>query len=62
MSARLSPAKVHSRLNHPVIDADDHWLEYVSVFSPSFFAGTVVEKEAAAVLAAQAPAPEAKAA
>jgi predicted TIM-barrel fold metal-dependent hydrolase len=28
-----SPAQIRSRLNHPVIDADGHWLEYAPVFS-----------------------------
>lgn len=28
-----SPAAIRSRLNHPVIDADGHWLEYGPVFS-----------------------------
>jgi predicted TIM-barrel fold metal-dependent hydrolase len=33
MGTHLSPSQVHSRLNHPVVDADGHWLEYVPVFS-----------------------------
>ena len=33
MSTHLSPAQIHSRLKHPVIDADGHWLEFVPVFS-----------------------------
>jgi predicted TIM-barrel fold metal-dependent hydrolase len=33
MSTHLSPAQVHSRLKHPVVDADGHWLEFVPVFS-----------------------------
>ena len=33
MSAHLSPAKIHSRLKHPVVDGDGHWLEYTPVFS-----------------------------
>ena len=28
-----TPAQIRSRLNHPVIDADGHWLEYGPVFS-----------------------------
>ncbi len=28
-----SPTQIRSRLNHPVIDADGHWLEYGPVFS-----------------------------
>src|SRR6266536_570870 len=27
-----SPTQIRSRLSHPVIDADGHWLEYGSVF------------------------------
>ncbi len=33
MSAHLSPSQVHSRLKHPVVDGDGHWLEYTPVFS-----------------------------
>ncbi|MBI3918214.1 MAG: amidohydrolase family protein [Betaproteobacteria bacterium] len=33
MSTHLSPANIHSRLKHPVVDGDGHWLEYVPVFS-----------------------------
>ena len=33
MSTHLSPAKIHSGLKHPVVDADGHWLEYTPVFS-----------------------------
>src|SRR4029453_15612458 len=33
MSAHLSPAKIHSRLKHPVVDGDGHWLEFTPVFS-----------------------------
>ena len=33
MSTHLSPAQIHSRLKHPVVDADGHWLEFVPVFS-----------------------------
>ncbi len=33
MSAHLSPAQIHSRLKHPVIDGDGHWLEYTPVFA-----------------------------
>ena len=27
------PEQVHSRLNHPVIDGDGHWIEYGPVFA-----------------------------
>ncbi len=33
MSAHLSPADIHSRLKHPVVDGDGHWLEFGPVFS-----------------------------
>lgn len=33
MSAHLSPAKIHSQLKHPVVDADGHWVEFAPVFS-----------------------------
>jgi predicted TIM-barrel fold metal-dependent hydrolase len=33
MSAHLSPAQVHARLKHPVVDGDGHWLEFAPVFS-----------------------------
>jgi hypothetical protein len=33
MSAHLKPAEVHSRLKHPVVDGDGHWLEYTPVFA-----------------------------
>ncbi|HZB90381.1 MAG TPA: amidohydrolase family protein [Stellaceae bacterium] len=33
MSAHLRPAEVRARLNHPIIDADGHWVEYVPVFA-----------------------------
>ena len=28
-----TPAQIRTKLNHPVIDADGHWLEYGPVFS-----------------------------
>ena len=33
MSAKQSPAKIHSSLKHPVVDGDGHWLEFVPVFA-----------------------------
>ena len=33
MSAHHTPAQVRSRLNHPVIDGDGHWVEFDPVFS-----------------------------
>jgi predicted TIM-barrel fold metal-dependent hydrolase len=33
MGKHASPAQIHSRLKHPVIDGDGHWLEYAPVFS-----------------------------
>lgn len=51
--------KLHDRLKHPIIDADGHWAEYLPLMreelwgevSPDSFKGTVVEKQAADVLA-----------
>jgi predicted TIM-barrel fold metal-dependent hydrolase len=31
-NGRLSPAQVHARIKHPVIDADGHWIEWAPVF------------------------------
>jgi predicted TIM-barrel fold metal-dependent hydrolase len=33
MSAHASPEQVRSRLNHPIIDGDGHWIEYTPVFA-----------------------------
>jgi hypothetical protein len=33
MSAHASPAEVRSRLSHPIIDGDGHWIEYSPVFA-----------------------------
>ena len=33
MSAHASPAEIRSRLNHPIIDGDGHWIEYGPVFA-----------------------------
>ena len=33
MSKHLSPAQIRSRLKHPVVDGDGHWLEYTPVFA-----------------------------
>jgi predicted TIM-barrel fold metal-dependent hydrolase len=33
MSAHASPAQIHAKLKHPIVDADGHWLEYAPVFS-----------------------------
>jgi predicted TIM-barrel fold metal-dependent hydrolase len=30
---RLNPSQIHSRLGHPVIDGDGHWVEYDPVFA-----------------------------
>ena len=32
MSAHLSAAQIKARLDHPIIDADGHWIEYGPVF------------------------------
>ena len=33
MSAHASPEQLRSRLNHPIIDGDGHWIEYTPVFA-----------------------------
>jgi predicted TIM-barrel fold metal-dependent hydrolase len=33
MSAHATPAQVHAKLKHPVIDGDGHWVEYDPVFA-----------------------------
>ncbi|HZT86587.1 MAG TPA: hypothetical protein VFA12_01375 [Stellaceae bacterium] len=32
-NGHLSPAQIHARLKHPVVDGDGHWLEFAPVFS-----------------------------
>src|SRR5580704_18054805 len=33
MSSHHSPAEIHKKLKHPVIDGDGHWVEYTPVFA-----------------------------
>jgi predicted TIM-barrel fold metal-dependent hydrolase len=33
VSAHLTPAQIKSRLDHPIVDADGHWIEYGPVFN-----------------------------
>src|ERR1700740_3730196 len=33
MSVHATPAEVHAKLKHPVIDGDGHWVEYDPVFA-----------------------------
>src|SRR5439155_21889608 len=33
MSAHLSPEQVRSKIDHPFVDGDGHWVEYDPVFS-----------------------------
>jgi hypothetical protein len=33
VSAHLTAAQIKSRIDHPIIDADGHWVEYGPVFS-----------------------------
>ena len=33
MSAHLSAPQIKARLDHPIIDADGHWIEYGPVFT-----------------------------
>jgi hypothetical protein len=57
---------IHDSLEHPILDADGHWAELPPLFSsdighvdvpdmgevnPDFFKGTVVDEQAAEVLA-----------
>src|SRR5579875_408109 len=58
MSAHASPAEIRSRLNHPIIDADGHWIEYTPVFAERMrrVAG---DKSADGFLAAQRRIPDA---
>ncbi len=58
MSAHLSPAKIHSRLKHPVIDGDGHWLEYSPVFSEKM-RKAVGDKAADGFIAAMKTTPDA---
>ena len=60
--AQTEARKLHARLNHPIIDADGHWVEFAPLMREEFrriggdtahldfFKGTVVEKQAAEVL------------
>jgi hypothetical protein len=32
-NGHLSPAQVHARLKHPIVDGDGHWVEFAPVFS-----------------------------
>jgi predicted TIM-barrel fold metal-dependent hydrolase len=58
MSAHLSPAKIHSRLKHPVVDGDGHWLEYTPVFSEKM-RKAVGDKAADGFIAAMKSTPDA---
>jgi hypothetical protein len=33
LSAHLSAAQIKAQLDHPIIDADGHWIEYGPVFT-----------------------------
>jgi predicted TIM-barrel fold metal-dependent hydrolase len=33
MSSHQSPAQIHAKLKHPIIDGDGHWVEYAPVFA-----------------------------
>ncbi len=32
-NGRLSPAQVHAKLKHPIVDGDGHWVEFPPVFA-----------------------------
>jgi hypothetical protein len=66
-SGHTEARKLRSRLHHPIVDADGHWgllidddfrdfmftsaVRFSGEVNPDFFTGTVVEKQAAEVLA-----------
>ena len=63
-NGRTEARKIHDSLKHPILDADGHWAEFPPLMreefrrigfwdevNPDFFKGTVVEKQAAEVLA-----------
>ena len=58
MSAHLSPSQIHSRLKHPVVDGDGHWLEYTPVFSEKM-RKAVGDKAADGFIAAMKTTPDA---
>jgi len=58
MGTHLSPAAIHSRLKHPVLDGDGHWLEFTPVFSEKM-RKAVSNKAADGFIAAMATTPEA---
>ena len=33
MSAHMTPEQVRSKIDHPIVDGDGHWVEYDPVFS-----------------------------
>ena len=33
MSAHMNPEQVRSKIDHPIVDGDGHWVEYDPVFS-----------------------------
>jgi len=33
MSAHMTPDQVRSKIDHPIVDGDGHWVEYDPVFS-----------------------------
>ena len=35
MSAHMTPEQVRSKIDHPIVDGDGHWVEYDPVFSES---------------------------
>ena len=32
-NGHLSPAQVHAKVKHPIIDGDGHWVEFPPVFA-----------------------------
>ena len=52
MSAHASPEQIRTKLSHPVIDGDGHWIEYTPVFAEKM-RKVVGDKGADGFLAAQ---------
>src|SRR5215813_5655850 len=58
MSAHGTPAQIHAKLSHPVIDGDGHWIEYTPVFAERM-RKVVGDKGADGFLASQRRIPDA---
>ena len=45
MSAHSTAAQIKSHLDHPIIDADGHWVEYGPVFTEQLRTNVLAAKE-----------------